>query len=139
VKNTLFPVALGGVLYHVSQKSVPKAFSPFTAIILAYAIGIALCLAGLALDPAEKSFVASLREVNWAIVGLGVSAVVIEIGVLLAYRVGWNISAASVTINILVALALIPIGLLAYKEHLSTRNIAGIACCLVGLYLISKK
>lgn len=61
---------------------MPKAFSPFTAIILAYAIGIALCLAGLALDPAEKSFVASLREVNWAIVGLGVSAMVIEIGVL---------------------------------------------------------
>lgn len=52
---------------------------------------------------------------------------------------GWNISVASVTINILVVLALIPIGLLAYKEHLSARNVAGIACCLVGLYLISKK
>lgn len=142
MKNPLFPVVLavfGGVLYHLSQKSVPKTVSPFAAILCAYAIGIALCAAAFWLEPAAQSFGASLRESNWAVIGVGVSAVLIEIGVLLAYRTGWNISVASVTINIVVALALIPVGLVAYKEHLSARNAAGIVCCLIGLYLISKK
>jgi hypothetical protein len=41
--------------------------------------------------------------------------------------------------SISVALILIPVGLLAFKEHLSVRSVAGVALCLLGLYLISKK
>jgi drug/metabolite transporter (DMT)-like permease len=138
----LFPVALavfGGVLYHVAQKSAPAAINPFAAIILAYALGIALCAVCMRFDPAAAPIGAALREMNWAIAALAVGAVMIEIGVLLTYRAGMKISLASVTINIAVALTLIPIGLFAYREHLSIRNSAGIACCLIGLYLISQK
>jgi len=38
-----------------------------------------------------------------------------------------------------VALVLLPIGLLVFHEQLSWRNAAGIACCLLGLYLLSQK
>ncbi len=131
----------GGVLYHVSQKAIPQTVHPFVAVILAYAVGILLCAIGLAFDPAGASgrfFVASLKASNWAVVGVGVGAVVIEVGFLLAYRAGWNINSASVACNIAVALLLIPIGLLVFKEHLSWRAAAGIGCCLLGLYLLSK-
>ncbi|HMV51709.1 MAG TPA: hypothetical protein PLD20_00645 [Blastocatellia bacterium] len=128
----------GGVLYHVSQKAVPQTVHPFVAVILAYAVGIALCVIGLAFDPAGRSFVASLKASNWAVAGVGAGAVVIEVGFLLAYRAGWNINSASVACNIAVALLLIPIGLLVFKEHLSWRAAAGIGCCLLGLYLLSK-
>lgn len=142
MKPSIFPIAMavmGGVLYHISQKSVPRSVSPFSAIIIAYAVGIALCVIGLAVDPAEGSFLDSIKQSNWAVIALGVGAAVIEIGFLLAYRAGWNISQASVVMSISVALMLIPIGLTAFKEHLSVRSVAGVAFCLLGLYLISKK
>lgn len=129
----------GGVLYHVGQKAVPQTVHPFAAVIVAYSVGILLCVAGLFLDPAGRSFSASFKDANWAVISVGLGAVIIEIGFLLAYRHGWNINAASVVCNISVALLLIPIGLLVFKEHLSFRHAAGIGCCLIGLYLLSKK
>ena len=141
MKN-LFPILMaisGGVLYHVSQKAVPKQVSPFAAIIIAYAIGIGCCLMALLVIPSERSLAESWRAANWAVWLLGVSAVIIEVGFLLAYRAGWNISRTSVVANTSVALVLLPIGLLVFREHLSWRNAAGIACCLLGLYLLAQK
>ncbi|MGH9801907.1 MAG: hypothetical protein ACRD82_16215 [Blastocatellia bacterium] len=128
----------GGVMYHVSQKAIPKTVHPFAAVIIAYSVGILLCVAGMFFDPAGRSFLASVKNSNWAVIGVGVSAAVIEIGFLLTYRAGWTINSASVICNISVALLLIPIGLLAFREHLSLRHAAGIGCCLIGLYLLSK-
>ena|SRR5215813_912343 len=132
-------VVFGGVRYHVSQKSVPRTVSPFVAIMIAYAIGIALCAVGLAFDRGGVSLLDSIKDSNWAVVALGAGALIIEVGFLLVYRAGWNVSQASVVASISVALLLIPIGLIVFKERLSLRSAAGIACCLLGLYLISKK
>lgn len=129
----------GGVTYHVGQKAIPPTVHPFAAVIIAYSIGILLCAVGMFFDPAGRSFAASVKDTNWAVIAVGVGAVVIEVGFLLAYRAGWNINSASVVCNISVALLLIPVGLLAFREHLSLRQAAGIGCCLVGLYLLSKK
>lgn len=130
---------IGCVLYQVSQKSMPKDVNPFAAIIIAYTVGIMLCAAAIALDPAGRSFRSSLKNTNWAVIGVGVGAAVVEIGFLLAYRAGWNIISASVVMSVSVSLLLIPIGILAFKERLSWRGLAGIGCCLIGFYLLSKK
>jgi len=131
-------IIFGGVLYHVAQKSVPRPVNPFAAIMFAYAIGIALCAIGLAFG-GGGGLLDSVKNSNWAVAALGVGALIIEVGFMLAYRAGWNVSVASVVTNISVALILIPIGLFVFKEHLSLRSAAGVACCLLGLYLISKK
>ena len=78
------------MLYHVSQKAVPKNFNPFVAVLSAYLVGVVLCLIALRLDTS-------------------------------------------------VALALIPIGWLLFKEQLSLRGVIGVACCLLGLYLLAKR
>lgn len=140
--KSFFPLLLaitGGVLYHIGQKAVPRAVSPFAAILLAYAIGIVCCVIALVAVPAERPLSESFRAANWAIVLIGIGAVVIEIGFLLAYRAGWNISTASVISNISVALMLLPVGLFLFKETLTWRNAIGVVCCLVGLYLLSQK
>ncbi len=142
MRSTFLPIAtavMGGVLYHVAQKSIPKAVSPFAAIIVAYTVGIALCGVAFYLDPARPSFLSSVRESNWAVVFVGVGAAIIEVSVLLAYRGGWNINTMSVVMSISVALILIPVGLFSFNEHLSLRSAVGIACCLIGLWLISKR
>ena len=142
MKSFYLPILMtifGGVLYHVGQKAVPSTVHPFAAVIIAYSVGIALCIVGLAFDSSGSSLAASFKATNWAVVSVGLGAVIIEIGFLLAYRAGWNINSASVVCNISVALLLIPIGLLAFREHLSLRHAAGIGCCLIGLYLLSKR
>jgi drug/metabolite transporter (DMT)-like permease len=142
MRSHFLPIAMiifGGVLYHVSQKSVPRAVNPLAAIMFAYAIGAAICAIGLAFGAGGGEVLDSVKNLNWTVVVLGLGALIIEVGFLLAYRAGWNLSVASVVTTISVALILIPIGLFVFKERMSLRSVAGVACCLLGLYLISKK
>jgi uncharacterized membrane protein YdcZ (DUF606 family) len=128
----------GGVLYHVAQKSVPKQVSPFAAIIIAYAIGIVCCLIAMLFFPGERPLLESWQGANWAVWLVGISATVIEVSILLAYRSGWIISVTSVIVNISVALVLLPVGFLIFRERVSWMNAAGIVFCLFGLYLLSR-
>jgi uncharacterized membrane protein YdcZ (DUF606 family) len=142
MKNFYLPLALavgGNLLYHLSQKSMPKAANPLYVITIAYLVGIALCLLYGVVYPNEKSFMETMRESNWAVFAMGVGAVIIELGFLLAYRAGWNISTAAVVCSTAVTLMLIPIGVFAFKEHLSLRNVVGLLFCVLGLILVAKK
>ena len=128
----------GMLLYHLSQKSVPPNANPFFVIVIAYVVGIALCLAFALISPGRKNLLETFRESNWAVYTLGVAAALIELGFLLAYRTGWRISIAAVATNAAAAVVLIPVGLLVFKDHLSLRNIIGLIFCLVGLALVMR-
>jgi hypothetical protein len=136
-----FPFALtvaGMVLYHLSQKSVPPGVNPFLVVVLAYIVGIALCLVCAVAYPGKKNLIESLKLSNWAVFTLGAAAALIELGFLLAYRAGWKISMAAVATNAAAAIALIPIGILVYKDHLSWRNLVGLVFCIFGLALVMR-
>lgn len=142
MKSAYLPIAMiifGGVLYQISQKSVPHTASPLHAIIIAYLAGIAFCVFFAFFYTTEKSFFESLKETNWAIFTVGIGAAFIEIGFLLAYRSGWNISSTSVLVNIAIAVVLIPIGLILFKEKVSLSQSLGILLCIAGLFLIVRK
>jgi hypothetical protein len=55
------------------------------------------------------------------------------------YRVGWNISKGSLIANVSLAILLIIIGVLLYKEHIGLYQIIGIVCCMVGLIFVNLK
>ena len=136
-----FPFALtvaGMVLYHLSQKSVPPGMNPFLVVVLAYVVGVALCLVCAVVYPGKKSFIESVKLSNWAVLTLGAAAALIELGFLLAYRAGWKISMAAVATNAAAAIALIPIGILVFKDHLSWRNIIGLVFCVFGLAMVMR-
>lgn len=86
----------------------------------------------------DTSLAAEVRKINWASFALGASIIGLELGFLLAYRVGWNISIGSLIANTAVSLLLIPIGILLFKETLSITNIIGVLLCVSGLFLINK-
>ena len=54
------------------------------------------------------------------------------------YRVGWNVSTGQVVSSIALAVVLVFVGYLFYKEAITVSKIAGILVCMVGLYLINK-
>lgn len=143
MNNFYLPMVLvigGNVVYHLTQKLLPRGANPFYTMVIVYAVAIVACAAfGALASPGEKTFLQSAKETNLTVLLLGLSVAMIEVGFLFVYRAGWNISTASITTSVSVTLMLIPVGLLAFKEHLSARNIVGLLCCLLGLFLVAKK
>lgn len=134
-----FIVTVGGMLvYHLSQKSIPKEMNPFHATAIAYLVGIVVCAVLGFTYTANKSFVSSLKTSNWAVLAMGVGAAAIEVGFMLAYRMGWKMSFTAIATNVAATVVLIPIGLLVFKEQLSVRNVVGVAFCILGLLLVVK-
>lgn len=142
MKGSWLPIALtitGAVAYHVSSKSVPRGIHPLAAIIGAYvgAILVALVLAWR--WPASEPFAGSFRQVNWAVLGVGLGALLIEAGFILAYRAGWPLNTASLLVNVAAALILIPVGLAVFGEGLTVGKGVGVVLCLAGLALLSRR
>jgi drug/metabolite transporter (DMT)-like permease len=132
-------IIASNVLYHVSQKSIPAGAHPLLSVAVTYAAALLVTLLLFPFSPGGAPKLSGLARLNWATLGVAVSAVGIEIGFLLAYRAGWNISIGSLVVSVAVAILLIPTGLLLYREHLSTANVAGIVLCLAGLVLVMLK
>lgn len=132
-----FAITVGGMLlYHLSQKSIPKEMNPYHATAIAYLMGLVVCVVLSFTYSANRSFVVSLRTINWAVLAMGIGAAAIEVGFMVAYRMGWKMSLTALATNVTVTVILIPIGLLAFRENLSLRNLLGIVLCVLGLFLV---
>lgn len=129
----------GNILYHVCQKLVPKTANPLTTMMVAYAVAFLVCAVTTFAYPTEKPVLESLKEFHWTVIGIGVGIAAIEVGFLLVYRAGWNVSIAPLLTSVALSILLIPIGLLAFKEQLSAWNISGIVFCILGMILVSKR
>jgi len=129
---------MSNIVYNVCQKSTPQNANPFSALLITYLTAAILTLIVSFFYRSDKGFFQSFNELNWTSVVLGGAIVGLELGYLLAYRAGWNISVGSLVANIILALMLIPIGILFYKEGFAFNQIIGVVFCMVGLILINK-
>jgi drug/metabolite transporter (DMT)-like permease len=130
---------LGTTAYHIAQKSVPAQLNPLFSLALNYFTAFAGTLLLIPLYPSRSAGPWSPKGINWASLAVGLFIVAVELSVLLAYRTGWRISLLSTLGNTASALLLVAVGLLFFHEHISTRNLAGVLLCLVGLTLISQR
>ena len=128
----------GGVVYHVAAKSVPRDAAPTLVLIVAYAT--ALSISGLAHVslPDEPGHAPSWRLLHPGIFGLGLGAAMIELGYILTYRAARPVIGTSALVNSLVAVILIPVGLIAFRENVSINKTAGIVLCLAGVWLLRR-
>ena len=131
-------IVVSNILYNVSQKSTPQGVNPFSALLATYATAAIITVIAALFYKGDKGFIQSFSELNWTSVALGVAVVGLEFGYLLAYRAGWNISVGSLVANIILALLLIPIGVMFYKEGFELYKMVGVAFCILGLIIINK-
>jgi len=131
-------IVVSNIVYNVCQKSTPQNANPFSALLITYLTAAILTVIASLFYRSDKGFLQSFNELNWTSVALGVAIVGLELGYLMAYRAGWNISVGSLVANIILALMLIPIGVLFYKEVFAVNQIIGVVFCMVGLLLINK-
>lgn len=137
----VFPIVLivaSNIIYNVCQKSTPQNVNPFSALLVTYLVAAVFTFIVSLFYKSDKGLLQSFSDLNWTSVALGGAVVGLELGYLLAYRAGWDISVGSLVANIILAVMLIPIGILFYKEGFAFNQIIGVVFCMVGLILINK-
>ena len=133
----LLLVVCGSLMYHIAAKSVPRAIEPFGALIGVYATALLASLAAYAI--ARRGVMPGPSNL-WhpTVAAVGIGALLIELGFLLTYRAAWPVSTASVMTNGAVAVLLLPVGALFFSEAITLLRVAGVALCLIGLWLLQR-
>ena len=132
-------IVASNVMYNICQKSTPAKVNPFASLLVTYLTAAVLTVIALYCSKAGDDFFATFKKINWTSFALGLSILGLEFGYIMAYRAGWNISLGSLVANIFLALMLIPIGILFYKEGFALMKVLGVVLCIMGLVLINKK
>ena len=136
----LWPIALvvlSNTLYQICAKSVPEGMNPLASLTITYLIGAVVSCALYYLLNRDADLFREIRLTNWAPVVLGIVIVGLEVGFIYAFRAGWQVSMAQIVSAALLAVILIFVGYLLYREAITWNKIVGIAICLAGLVLIN--
>lgn len=84
----LILIVVGNVLYNVVGKAVPDEANPFATLIITYLVSlIASTVLFFAVSP-HASLLSALSGLNWASFALGITIVLIDVSVIMVYRVG---------------------------------------------------
>ncbi len=125
--------------YHLVLKVTPAPVNPFLSLAVTYAIGATAFMAIYAAMPGSISLRASVQMLNWTALGLAVTVVLLDLGFLMLYRAGFNVSFGQLVTQSAAALLLLLLGFAFFREKLSLANVGGILLCVVGLWLINRR
>jgi drug/metabolite transporter (DMT)-like permease len=126
----------GGVVYHISAKSVPGDAVPTRVLLVAYLTALAITGIAYLVLPLQRGAAPLSRLLHPAVFGLGIGAAMIELGYVLAYRAAFPVSGTSLLVNSVVATLLVPVGLIAFAEHMSIARMVGMLLCFLGVWLL---
>ncbi len=130
-------IVISNIFYHICSKETPEGINPYAALTVTYLVGAAVC-AVLFLFTRKGGILQEYKQLSWSNWVLGIAIVGLEAGSIAMYKAGWAISSGQLVHSAILAVCLIVIGVIVYKEHMSISKIAGIVMCLAGLYFINK-
>ncbi|MDH4261133.1 MAG: hypothetical protein OEW16_12650 [Gammaproteobacteria bacterium] len=125
--------------YHVALKLTPAAANPFLSLAVTYAIVTALFAAIYAVMPGSASLREALPQLNWTVAALAATIGLLDLGFLMLYRTGYNLSLGQLVTQSAAALLLLLLGVAWFREKLSLTNMGGILLCVLGLWLINRR
>ena len=132
-------VVLSNVIYQICAKSVPNGMHPLASLTVTYTVSALVSLVLFFILNRGGNLFKEYAKLNWAPLAFGVVLVGLEVGFIYAYKAGWSVSAAQTVQSAVVAVALLFVGLLLYREPLRWNKVVGVAICLVGLVFINLK
>lgn len=127
----------GAVGYQYFVKQVPATINPIVSVIGTYVIVLVISIFLLPLFPSAGGLRAHFKQLNWIQIALAVAVLMIELGFLLMYRYGWDLSTGNVITGVFINMTLVGIGIAVLKEPVSTTKIIGIILSIIGVTLIS--
>lgn len=131
-------MVVGSVGYQTSAKSVPEAMDPYAAIFFNYVFAAIIAFALWMILGDDRSLSGEIGKMNLSPLTMAMSITAVEVASVFMYKVGWNISVGSTVGNILVAIVLVFVGMLFYKEVITAQKVIGIGLCIVGLVVMNK-
>jgi drug/metabolite transporter (DMT)-like permease len=139
--DMLWPVLLivaSNTLYQICAKGVPAEIHPLASVSVTYVVGAVLSIALYFMLGKSPNLAREYTHVNWAPLVLGIAIVGLELGNIYSYKAGWTISTLSIMQGGILAVVLVFVGALVYHEQITVTKLLGIACSLMGLYLINR-
>lgn len=130
-------IIISNCFYNIVAKKTPNDTSAFLSLGITYTVAAAISFAAFFIGRHNTSIHDELKKLNWTSLVLGIVIVGIEMGYILAYRAGWDVSKAPLISNICLAIALVIIGFLLFGEAITIRHIIGMIICFIGLVVIS--
>lgn len=70
-------------------------------------------------------------------IAVAVSVFLIELGFVLMYRAGWNLSSGNLVTGVFINIILVGLGLFLLREKVTLINAIGIALSIIGVAMIS--
>ncbi len=132
-------VVLSNTVYQICAKGVPDKVSPFATLTVTYLVGAAVTAIIFFVTRPGENLIKQVTQMNPAPYVLGLVIVGLEVGWIYAYKAGWQVSTGSVVQAAFLAVTLILVGALLYREPVTWNKIVGITVCLVGLVFINMK
>jgi len=130
---------VGAISYQFIVKRVPGTLNPVVSIMGLYLSVLAMGTVLLCLFPPQGGLISHVRQLNWIQVALAGSVLLMELGFLLMYRYGWNLSTGNLVTGIAINLGLLALGALLLGEKISLVNVIGIVLSIIGVALIGYK
>ena len=127
------------VAYHVVMKLTPAGANPLLSLMLTYGAVAVLLGGALALAPGEFVWREEVRHLNWTAIALALAIIGLDLGFILLYRSGFEVSLGALVTQSAAAMLLVGVGVLVFREKLSLPNGLGIALCLAGLWLVNRR
>jgi len=139
--NMIWPigtVVIANTMYNICAKSAPVGTNAFMGLFVTYVISAAATLVLFFVTQHEGGFLAELRKINWSYIVLGIVLVALEFGYICVYRAGWQVNTAPMVANITLAVVLVIVGAVVFKETITLRKVIGLIVCAAGMILIGK-
>lgn len=139
--NMIWPILIvvgANSVYNICAKSTPADTNSFASLSVTYLIAALTSVVMFFVTSEQKNIFTEISKTNWTAWAFGIAIVALEFGYINIYRVGWKVSTGSLVANIMLAVVLVFVGTLLYKESISLRQTAGMAACVIGLILLGK-
>ena len=138
--NYIWPIALvvlSNIVYQICAKSVPGGMDPLASLTVTYLVGALMSGILFFLLHRGGNLLREYRQLNWAPLVLGIVIVGLEVGFIYAYKAGWQVSRAAIVQSSFLAVALVIVGAILFREKITWTKLVGVAICLVGLVFIN--
>jgi drug/metabolite transporter (DMT)-like permease len=127
---------VGTVGYHNLVKKISPTIDPVVSIISIY---LGVLILGVIMMPffySSQKIMDSVHQLGWVQFGIAICIMVMELGFILMYRSGWDLSAGNIVTGVFINLMLLVIGVAILHEHLNIVNIFGVFVCIAGVTMI---
>lgn len=131
-------IVLSNIFYNICSKETPANINPFASLTITYIIGAGVSLFLYFALNRGGNIIEEYKNINWSSLVLGLAIVGLEAGSIYMYKAGWNIGRGQIVHSIILAICLVIIGVIFYKESVTPTKVAGILICMFGLFLMNK-